>query len=181
MNRSVAGVTLTAVFTALMVAMAVVSLPLPTGAISLALLGVYITAYLLPMRYAVLSAVLYVLLGVIGLPVFAGFGSGLQVLLGPTGGYIASYPLVAAIIAATKRLSGKRMGALAVSYLAGLAACYLCGTAWFCIVTAADVLSAAAVCIVPFIAGDAVKIIAAVLIAESLERAGVRRKIGEVL
>lgn len=180
MSRRVAGITLTAIFTAVIATLSVVSVPLPMGAISLALLGVYLAAYLLPMRYAVLSPAVYILLGIIGLPVFAGFGSGVQVLLGPTGGYILSYPIVAAVITAVRRRTSG-LPAYCFACVISLAICYAMGTAWYCCVTATSFLPALAVCVLPYIAGDAVKIAAAVFFAGVLNRAGVSRKITEVL
>ena len=65
-----------------------IQIPLPMVPINLALFAVHLSGALLGWKYGALSMVVYALLGVIGVPVFAGFGSGPAVLFGKTGGYI---------------------------------------------------------------------------------------------
>lgn len=75
------------------ISIAVVFSPVP---VSLGLFGILLTTALLGAGYGTLSCALYILLGLLGLPVFSGFTSGPGVLLGPTGGYLLGYLAVAA-------------------------------------------------------------------------------------
>ena len=87
------------VIAAVMVVCSWIAIPLPSGVpINLAVLGVLLSAGCLGFRYGTLTQLVYVLLGCVGLPVFAGFNGGLHVIAGPTGGYIVGYILCAGIV-----------------------------------------------------------------------------------
>ena len=81
---------LTALMAALTAICSQIQIPLPMIPINLALFAVHLSGALLGWKYGALSMVVYALLGVIGVPVFAGFGSGPAVLFGKTGGYMAT-------------------------------------------------------------------------------------------
>ena len=148
--------------------------------VNLALIGPYLAGLLLGVRYGCLSQLLYILLGCVGLPVFAGFSAGAGVLAGPTGGFIAGYVLCAALCG----LSGRRAYASAgrsayasgsasagrrvVLMCGGLLACYSCGLAWFMISSGSTLGAGLVACVLPFLPGDAVKIAAAALLAARL-------------
>lgn len=108
----------------------------------------------------------YLLLGVVGVPVFAGFRGGIGVLLSATGGYILGFLLTALITGLLIRKFGRSVMSLVLSMIAGLAVCYLFGTLWFCyIYTAGHGLGAAIMmCVVPYLLPEAVKIALAVLV-----------------
>lgn len=98
-QHSVNGIILSGVFAAMVALCSWITIPLPFTQvpINLAILGVLLAGGLLGSKYGALSISIYILLGAVGLPVFAGFGAGLGVLVGPTGGYIVGYLLCAAI------------------------------------------------------------------------------------
>lgn len=84
------------VFAAVMTVCSWIAIPLPSGVpINLAVLGVLLSAGCLGFKYGTLTQLVYVLLGCVGLPVFAGFNGGLHVIAGPTGRYIVGYILCA--------------------------------------------------------------------------------------
>ncbi|MDR1438454.1 MAG: biotin transporter BioY [Clostridiales bacterium] len=88
------------VLTAAMIALSQLSIPLPLTPVPLTMsvFAVFLIASALPLRRAVMAQATYLLLGAIGLPVFAGFRGGIAVLFGPTGGYLIAYvPMTAAI------------------------------------------------------------------------------------
>ena len=93
--------TMTAMFTALTILFAQIILPLSFTPVplSLSLLPVYLSGAILPKRYAVYSQLVYLLTGVAGLPIFAGFKGGPGVLFGPTGGFLIAYPIMAFLTA----------------------------------------------------------------------------------
>lgn len=148
--------------------------------VNLALIGPYLAGLLLGVRYGCLSQLLYILLGCVGLPVFAGFSAGAGVLTGPTGGFIAGYVLCAAICGLSARsayASGSASAAgsahasaarRVVLMCGGLLACYCCGLAWFMISSGSTLGAGLVACVLPFLPGDAVKIAAASLLAARL-------------
>jgi len=153
-----------AIFAALLCILAPVSLPIGPIPISLATLVIYLAAVILEPKLATLSVVVYILLGLVGLPVFSGYAGGVGKLAGPTGGYIIGYIPMAFIASyfTYKWLDKKYMAV--VGMIIGTAVLYLIGTAWFVIQMDCEVLYALSVCVVPFLFGDAIKIaIAAVL------------------
>ena len=66
--------------------------------ITLQTLGIYLIGLVLKPKIAFISSLIYILMGAIGLPVYSGFSAGLSTILGPTGGYIFSFPITALII-----------------------------------------------------------------------------------
>lgn len=112
-----------------------IQIPLPMVPINLALFAVHLSGALLGWKYGALSMVVYALLGVIGVPVFAGFGSGPAVLFGKTGGYILGYILCALIVGALSRKFAFNFKTLCLSMVLGVAVCYAFGTIWFMAVT----------------------------------------------
>ena len=152
-------------FAALMAALICIAAPLsvPIGPIpiTLATFTVYLAGGLLGMKYGTLSVALYLLLGLVGLPVFSGWRSGLPVLAGATGGYLVGYlPCAWATGFGVTRWPNAKWAAPA-SMVVGTFFCYLIGTAWFMAVSGMNVAGALGVCVVPFLPGDAVKIVAA--------------------
>ncbi|WP_029233160.1 biotin transporter BioY [Butyrivibrio sp. VCB2006] len=117
-----------------------------------------------------ISIVIYILLGAIGIPVFAQFSSGFGVLLGTTGGYIIGFILMGLVYWAFTQFISRKLWMQVLASVLGLAACYAFGTFWFMEVysrnSGAIGLSAAlAWCVIPFIIPDLIKLILAVVIA----------------
>lgn len=181
------------VFAALMAICSFITIPLGFTPIpvNLATLGVFLTGGILGKKYGSISLIVYILLGAVGVPVFAGFKGGLGVLAGPTGGYIIGY-LAAAFLTGllieivfrktseapdtsagsptAKHHTLRFIGSI-LAMIAGLAACYLLGTAWFMISTGSSLGAAMVSCVIPFLPGDAVKILAASLLVLKLRPA----------
>ena len=163
---------LAAVFASLTAVLSWINVPLffTPVPINLALIGPYLAGLLLGFRYGLLSQVIYVLLGVLGLPVFAGFSGGLGALAGPTGGYIIGYAVCAAICGLGRALPGCQMSrpvkipATAALLTLGLCACYLFGLVWYAAVLGVSLWSGFIACILPFLPGDAAKIAVAALL-----------------
>jgi biotin transport system substrate-specific component len=120
----------------------------------------------------------YLLEGALGLPVFAPglvFGAGMAHLLGPTGGYLMSYPAAVALIAYLWRRSGRGFSAALWSAAAGNVLILLCGFAWLTLWThgagsLSSIKAAFAMAVLPFLPGDALKVVAAAAIAKGFER-----------
>ena len=163
-----------ALLAAVLCVLAPFSLAVGPVPVTLASLGIYLAAALLGLREGTAAVTLYVLLGALGLPVFSGFTGGLQRLTGVTGGYIAGYILCAAVIGLLWRRGGKAWR-LAMALTGGTAALYAVGTGWYVLQTGTPVWSALAVCVVPFLPGDAAKIIVICGGVPPLQKALVRR------
>lgn len=160
---------LISLFAALTAVFSQFSIPIGPVPINLALLSVFVAGGLLGIKRAMISQVIYVLLGAVGVPVFVGFRGGFQAVAGPTGGYIIGYILAAGIIALICALWNKKVAALAIAMVAGLIVCYAFGTAWFIISTGTGFVAALSSCVIPFLPGDAAKIIAAVILCSRLK------------
>lgn len=153
-----------------------ISLPIGPVPISCSLIAVYLAGLFLPVKTAALSQLVYLLLGIIGVPVFAGFQSGAARLAGPTGGYLLVYPVIALILSLAmviydKKLARKSLAARAAyivsAMLVSLIVCYAAGTAWFTVFSGSSFQKALSLTVVPFIAGDIAKIVLCTVVALS--------------
>ena len=124
--------------------------------VSLCTLGICLSAYALGGRRCVLAVLVYVLLGSVGMPVFSGFTGGAGKLLGPTGGYIVGYLLLAAVTGWTVEHSERRW-IHAVGMAVGTALLYLLGTVWYCFQAGQEVNTAVSLCVLPFLPFDIIK------------------------
>lgn len=178
MKRKIAtkDLVLTALFAALTAVLAQIQLPIGPVPFNLAVFGAFLAGMLLEPAWAAASMGVYMLLGAVGIPVFAGFMGGPAVLLGKTGGYVIGYIFIALATALAVKRSGK-LPVIGAAMLAGLLICYGFGTAWFMAVTGADLVSALGWCVLPFIVPDVCKgVLAWVLgrlLAGRLAKAGV--------
>ena len=156
---------LTSLFAALITVCAWIAVPIPPVGFTLQTLGVLLTLGILGGRRATWAVGLYLLLGLVGLPVFSGFRGGLSAVLGPTGGFLWGFLLMALCY---RLLEG--FGKLP-AMVAGQLVCYLCGCFWFTVYAPGTSLwAAAAVCVVPYLIPDALKLLLANHIACRIKR-----------
>ena len=141
---------ITALFTALLAVSAQIIIPNAVP-FTLQSLGVFLASAILGWKKGVLSVVIYIIIGAIGLPVFSGFQGGLGVLLGVTGGYILGFIPTAFIVGIMCEKMGRKKLVLVLSMIIGLIVCYILGTVWYSVYTGISFLSALAICVVPFI------------------------------
>lgn len=122
-----------------------------------------------------LAVVIYVLLGAVGVPVFAGFSSGLGVLMGTTGGYILGFLLSGLLYWAMEHFLGDKIWVSAVSMVLGMVTYYIFGTIWYMVVytqnTGAIGLGAVlGWCVLPFIVPDILKMVLALALGSRLKK-----------
>jgi biotin transport system substrate-specific component len=172
MHLNVAMMTRTALMAAVTAVAAQMAIPLPFSPVpfTLQVLAVILSGLLLGSRYGALAQAIYVLVGAVGVPVFARFSGGLGVVLGPTGGYLFSYPLAAAIagLAAHTAVNATRRKALWASFLwgcTGLAVIYVLGATWLAVITRLPFAAALAQGVLPFVPFDLIKVAIAALVA----------------
>lgn len=164
-----------ALFAAIIAVCAQIQLPIGPVPFTLQTLGVFAASGLLGAKRGTLSVLIYILLGAVGVPVFAGFSGGFSVLIGSTGGYIIGFLLTALTVGIMTDLLGKKLWVLIVSMVVGLALCYVFGTAWFIIVMnnqgkAMDIATALSYCVIPFLIPDAAKIAVATVLVNRLDK-----------
>ncbi|WP_239284958.1 biotin transporter BioY [Collinsella sp. An2] len=148
-----------AVCVALLAVSAWVSIPLGPVPFTLQTMVLAMLPVVLSGHLAAWAVGIYLLLGAIGLPVFAGLAAGVGVLGGPTGGYLIGF-LVGEILATLVRDARALPHAvrLPLALVLLLAASYGLGTAWFVVSSGSDVAAALALCVVPFVVPDVVKL-----------------------
>jgi biotin transport system substrate-specific component len=160
----------TALMAAVMCILGPVSVPIGPIPVSLTNLVIYFSVLLLGTRLGTLSYLVYLLLGAFGLPVFSGYMGGLAKLAGPTGGYLIGFiPMAILSGIFLKKFDGKALP-VALGMIAGTLVDYILGTIWFVVLMQCDFLYALGVCVFPFIPGDLVKIVLAVVLGGLLRR-----------
>ena len=135
--------------------------------------GIFLTVAVLGGKRGTMAVTLYLFMGIVGIPVFAGFTGGVGRLLGATGGYIVGFLLSAVVMWVMEKLLGKKQWVLALSMVLGLIICYTFGTIWFIIVYARStgpigLWTALGWCVFPFIIPDMIKIVLALLLNKKL-------------
>ena len=164
-----------AMFAVVMAVCAWISIPAAVP-FTLQTLGVFLAVGMLGGKRGTLAVLIYLLLGAVGMPVFAGFNGGLGYMLGSTGGYIVGFLLSALTMWGFEAALGRKTWVLAVSMVLGLAVCYAFGTAWFMVVYAKNtgaigLMTALGWCVIPYIVPDLVKIVLALLLQKLLSAA----------
>lgn len=159
-----------AVMTAALAVAAPWSVPIGPIPISLATLIVYLIGAVLGCADGTLAVLLYLLLGMIGLPVFTGFEGGVQKLIGVTGGYLVGYLPCAALVGLVADRAKAARWTVIPAMVAGTAVLYALGTAWFMFTTGRTLSESLALCVVPFLLGDAAKIAVAAAVGIPLRK-----------
>lgn len=137
--------------------------------------AVFLAVSVLGGKRGTLSVVVYVLLGAIGVPVFAEFTGGLGIILRNTGGYIIGFIFTALIMWLMESIFGRKLWVQGISMVLGMIACYAVGTAWFILVYMRDtgavgLSTVLGWCVIPFIIPDAVKIVLALTLSNTLKK-----------
>ena len=153
-----------ALMAALMCVLCPVSVPIGPIPISLSILVILLTVYVLGTWRALVSYTVYLLLGAVGMPVFSGFQGGLAKLAGPTGGYLAGFWLMILVAGIIMEKGKRNLLVTVLGMLVGVTIDYAVGTAWFVFQTESTVVHALDVCVYPFIPFDVAKIVIAVLL-----------------
>ena len=189
-NSKLTDMILIGLFAALIAVCAQIQIPAAVP-FTLQTFAIFLAVGLLGGKRGTVSVVIYILLGMVGLPVFAGFKGGIAALLGTTGGYIIGFIFSALLMWAMEKpvssLLGKETGAdsqknifrkmagPAISMILGLIVCYIFGTAWFVIVYTntkepIGILTALGWCVFPFIIPDLIKIALALVLTLRLRK-----------
>jgi biotin transport system substrate-specific component len=169
-RRSALNISATALSASLICICSWIALPIGGVPMTLQTFGVAFCGFLLGVRGGICAAALYLALGAVGLPVFAGFGGSLAFLVGPTGGFLIGFPILALCCGFGARR--KRMILGLVTAFPGLIVCHLMGVLWFAHVSAVSPVQAFLISSLPYLAKDILCILIARAAAKKVEKAG---------
>jgi biotin transport system substrate-specific component len=158
-----------ALFAALTAVMAQISIPMPLGVpMTMQTFAVSLAGILLGAKRGAIATLVYVLLGAVGVPVFANFTGGLQVVVGRTGGFIISFPIMAWLAG----FGAQKRSALAVTLglLAGTLVNYIFGMVMFSAITGLGLYSSFYACVLPFIPTTIIKMVVAGMIGVKIAK-----------
>lgn len=165
---STSTIAIIALMTAITCILGPLSLPIGPVPISLTNLAIYFTVILLGWKRGTVSYLIYLLIGLVGVPVFSSFSAGPAKLFGPTGGYLIGFIFLAIISGwFIEKFPGKRIMYF-IGMVLGTAVCYALGTAWLAYEAKMDMMAALWAGVIPFIPGDLVKMALAILIAPKI-------------
>ncbi len=161
-----------ALFSALTAIGAYIYIPLPFSEVPITLqtMFTYLAGAVLGGYFGALSQMIYLLIGVVGLPIFAGGGSGLSVLIGPSGGYLIGFIIAAFVIGELKKLK-KGFVWLFIYMVVGNIIIYILGVVQLMNWTRISLNQAIVIGVLPFIFGDIIKILLATYITQRVEKA----------
>lgn len=160
---------LCAVFAAVLCVFSITAVPVGTIPVTLGVLGVLLCAVILGRKRSLIATAIFILLGAAGLPVFSGMQGGVQVLLGPTGGYIWAYPVMCLLVGTAAQRQKHRFIICLVCVIS-VCICYFFGTAQFVLLTQKTWQQALVLCVYPFILPDMVKCVLAAWLGTQLRR-----------
>ena len=163
-----------AIFAVLMAICSWISIPMAVP-FTLQTFGVFMAVGVLGGKRGSLAVLIYILLGAIGVPVFAGFSGGIGVILNTTGGYIVGFLFSALVMWGMEALLGSKPVVQIISMVVGLIVCYAIGTAWFMVVYsrangAVGLGTVLGWCVIPFIIPDLVKIALAFVLSRKIRK-----------
>jgi biotin transport system substrate-specific component len=165
---------ITGMMAAVLSVLSILQIPMPTGVpITLQTFAVALCGYVLGAQLGGAAAGIYLLLGLIGVPVYAGFSAGAGVLLGMTGGFIFGFIPMAVLCGLGLHTGSKGAGMVRGILLGilGLAVCHLLGLLQFAFVTGTSVPQSFLLVSLPYLLKDILSVIGAALVAVPLRRA----------
>ena len=168
MKRKTLDIVYCGIFATITAILAQISIPLPGGVpLTLQTFAVSLAGILLGSKKGFISILVYVLMGAIGLPVFSGFSAGIGAIVGPTGGFILSFPIMGFIIGLIcERTDNKIL--IFLGMILGSIPNYLVGAIQFSLVTSSRIYNAFLVCVLPFILVGVIKAVLATIIGSML-------------
>ena len=161
---------LIALMTAVTCVLGPLSIPLPFSPVPISLtnFAIFLAIFVLGMKSGTISFIIYLLLGAIGVPVFSSFRGGLQVLAGPTGGYLIGFIFLALIMGFALDHFDRKLVPTIIGMIIGMAVCYAFGTVWLAKLLSLSFKEGLMMGVIPYLAGDAAKIIIAAIVGPKL-------------
>lgn len=161
---------LIALMTAVTCVLGPLSIPLPFSPVPISLtnFAIFLAIFVLGMKSGTISFIIYLLLGAIGVPVFSSFRGGLQVLAGPTGGYLIGFIFLALIMGFALEHFDRKLVPTIIGMIIGMAVCYAFGTVWLAKLLSLSFKEGLMMGVIPYLPGDAAKIIIAAIVGPKL-------------
>lgn len=161
---------LIALMTAVTCVLGPLSIPLPFSPVPISLtnFAIFLAIFVLGMKNGTISFIIYLLLGAIGVPVFSSFRGGLQVLAGPTGGYLIGFIFLALIMGFALDHFDRKLVPTIIGMIIGMAVCYAFGTVWLAKLLSLSFKEGLMMGVIPYLAGDAAKIIITAIVGPKL-------------
>ena len=175
-SRKTKDISLIALFSAIIVICSLITIPFAIP-FTLQTFAIFLCLNILGAKKGLISILVYILLGVVGLPVFSGFNGGIGALFNVTGGYIIGFVFSALTFWLIATIFNKKLRKIVnlIASFTGLIVCYVFGTLWYVLLfvkngDTIEFTSAFTICVLPFIIPDILKIVLSVVISEKLKK-----------
>lgn len=156
-NHSIRMQVLCALFAAVTAVCSQITIPIQPVPITLGTFAVLMAGGFLGKRYGLLAIVIYLLLGMAGVPVFSMMRAGFSVIAGPSGGFIIGFAPMAFVVGLVSEKLGYSFKNMMAATIAGTAVCYIMGLVWFMFLTGTGIWASMVMCMFPFLPGDFAK------------------------
>ena len=166
-----------AMFTAITCILGPLSIQIGPVPISFTNLAVYLSIYALGWKRGTISYLVYLLIGLIGLPVFSAFSGGVGKLFGPTGGYLIGFIFMAIVAGVIIDRFPEKYALHGLGLAVGTVVAYVFGTLWLKVQAGITLQAAIAAGVLPFIVGDLMKIVISMIIGVRLRAQLMRAKL----
>lgn len=154
-------------FAAVLAVLSQISVPMPSGVpVTLQTFAVALTGVVLTWKLGTASTIVYILLGAVGVPVFAGFSGGAQVLVNYTGGFIWGFIVMTLLCGMGVQMKNKALGIL--TGMAGLMICHVFGTVQFMLVMKMGLLESFLLASAPYLIKDIISVVLGFVIGGQL-------------
>lgn len=161
-------IVLAGVFAAIIAVLTLITIPTPWGVpFTLQTFIIALCGYICGAKWGTVSVAVYIAVGLVGAPVFAGFKGGFGVLMGPTGGYIIGFLTMVFLCG----LNSEKIYMRAIFSLLGLLSCHLLGSVWFAFETSRTIIEAFCLASLPYLLKDIISVVCAFVIAKPLNAA----------
>lgn len=162
-----------AMMTALIVVCSWIYIPVGNIPVTLQTFAVCTSVGVLGMKKGTIAVIVYLVLGIVGLPVFSFFKGGIGALFGMTGGYVTGFVFLSFIAGIIIGKSGRKIPVMIFGFFIGLTICYLFGSLWFMLVYMKDTgtvgfLTVMTTCVLPYIIPDIIKITLAAVVSKAV-------------
>ena len=175
-RNKIQNLTMIALMAAILCVVGPFVVPLGMVPLSLTNMVIYLMVLLLDKKRATITIAIYLLIGFVGLPVFAGFTAGVGKLLGPTGGFLIGYLALGGIAGTILDTFSKTKGTGELKMIQMLAlsvgtfVLYIIGTVWLMVQSKLTLASALSIGVLPFVVFDMIKIVVAIVLGNSIKK-----------
>ena len=165
-----------AIFTAIIAALAQISVPTPYGiSMTMQTFAIPLAGIVAGAKRGAIATLIYIFLGAIGIPVFAGFTGGMGIVFGMSGGFILSFPVLALIAGIAESKNNKVW--LVSGLFIGAVINFLCGMIWFSVVTSSNLRTAFMLSALPFIPTEIIKIVLVIVLGRQIKKSLIKEKV----